>query len=143
MMSNSDMIIASIGDSPYVLGIALNSIIGRKIISGGNKSNNSSNNDTLYLPNGLIQTPDDILDIPIGSNSNVTHIEMPCNDIPDDLYEKLLTLSNSYQGEPDTNNTHVKSQPVQTLGKSTSTTGKNKKSKQDKNKKDKNSTRKK
>ena len=128
-MSTSDMIIASIGDAPYVLGIALDSIIGRKIISGGNKNDtNCKNTDTIYLPNGLVQMPDNI---PYDSNSTVKHSKMQCNDISDDLYDRLLALSNSYPSEPDIDKPHVKS---------TSTTGKNK---NNKNNNKNNSTRKK
>lgn len=122
-MSTSDMIIASIGDAPYVLGIAFNSIIGRKIISGGNKNDtNCKNIDTIYLPNGLVQMPDNIQ---YDANSTVKHSKMQCNDISDDLYDRLLALSNSYPSEPDIDKPHVKS---------ASTTGKNKNNNRNSNK---------
>ena len=145
MMSNLDMIIASIDDSPYVLGIALNSIIGRKILSGGNNKKGDNIVDTLYLPNGLVQTPNNIIqDSKIIVNSSNLHD----NDVlSDDLYNKLLELADIRQSVSDTLTTEKKSGFLKGLSKQTNTkprvsiTEKNKNSKNSKNSKNKNVTR--
>ena len=96
-MSVSDMIIASVDYSPYVLGIPLNSIIGRKSLSGGNNNNNIV--DTLYLPNGLVQTHDNIHNV---SKSSVNYKNLHDNDyISDGLYNKLLELADIRESEID------------------------------------------
>ena len=99
MMSNSDMIISSIGDAPFVLGIALNSIIGRKILSGGNKKGDNVVN-SLYLPSGLVRTTDNI---PQDSKLMVNSSNLPDNDVlSDDLYNKLLELADIRKGVTET-----------------------------------------
>ena len=100
MMSNLDMIIASIDDLPYVLGIALDSIIGRKILSGGNnKKGDNSITDTLYLPNGLVQMQNNISH---DSKLMVNDGNLPDNEVlSDDLYNKLLKLADIHTGELD------------------------------------------
>ena len=91
MMSTSDMIISSIGGSPYVLGIALNSIIGRKILSGGNNKKGDNVTDTLYLPSGLVGINDNI---PQDSKLMINSSNLHDNDVlSDDLYNKLLELA--------------------------------------------------
>ena len=97
MMSNLDMIIASIDDLPYVLGIALDSIIGRKILSGGNKKGDNSITDTLYLPNGLVQMQNNISH---DSKLMVNDSNLSDNEVlSDDLYNKLLKLADIHKGE--------------------------------------------
>ena len=99
MMTNSDMIIASIDDLPCVFGIALNSIIGRKILSGGNKKNDNIVDKT-YLPNGLVQTTSN--NTPQCSKLIVNSITLQSDDVvSDDLYDRLLELADIRKGESD------------------------------------------
>ena len=90
-MTNSDMIIESIGECPCVFGIALNSIIGRKISYGVNNKKDENIIDKLYLPNGLVQTAPNI---PTCSKLTLKSINShPIDVVSDDLYYRLLELS--------------------------------------------------
>ena len=142
MMSNLDMIIASIDDLPYVLGIALDSIIGRKILSGGNKKGDNSITDTLYLPNGLVQMQNNISH---DSKLMVNDGNLPDNEVlSDDLYNKLLKLADIHTGEldPSENSQFNKSLSKQTNSKQrVSITEKNKNKSKSKSNTSKNVTR--